>query len=299
MTQRRVQDYGTLAEAADIKQILFGLARSTVLEGCRFGVAGNNKMRVFPGIAVTNQGVMIIEDEVLELTVPTSTNAQDYTVYYDHVDQDISGGEPATLRLANGILNPADISGVILGYVKYPGSAVPLSSAFFYQEPEMFLRNFVPNRDNADWIIPLKGNGYLVTNTAGSALTINDYWDSTNLQYSLKLQNNVAGPGNATATFTFPFKVGSFPFALLQAKMTVDLGTTVEFKLIDSLGDLIDITTVPLNPQNNFFLYSYSIPTQAVQNSNDLIYLQMIVNLSSTRMVKLQGLGLSTYSLPI
>lgn len=299
MTQRRVQDYGTLAEAADIKQILFGLARSTVPEGSRFGVAGTNKMRVFPGIAITHQGVMIVEDEVIELTVPTTSNAQDYTVYYEHEDIDISGGEPAILRLANGILNPADIKGVILGYVKYPGSAVPLSSAHFYQEPETFLRNYLPSRSNADWVIPLKGNGYLLTNTANAALTVTDFWDEPNYKYSLKLQNNVAGPNVATATFTFPFKVNSYSFALLQAKMQIDLGATVEFKLIDSLGDLIDITTVPLPPQSDFFLYSYSIPPQAGQNSNDLVYLQMIVNISTTRMVKLQGLGLSTYSLPI
>lgn len=299
MTQRRVQDYGVLAESSDIKQILFGLARSTVLQGNRFGVAGSSVMRVFSGIAVTNQGVMIVEDEVQELPVPTSTNAQDYTVYYEHVDQDISGGEPAILRIANGILNPDGINGVILGYVKYPGGAVPLSSAHFYQEPETFLKNFIPNRENVDWLIPLKGAGYIVTNTANSALTITDYWDTVNLNYSLKLQNNVVSPNVATATFTMPFKVGLYPYSLLQAKMQVDLGASVEFKLLDSSSSLIDVTTVPLQPQSNFFLYSLSIPTEAIQNSNDLVYLQMVVNLSSTRSVKLQGLGLSTYNLPV
>jgi len=299
MTQRRIKDYGTLAEASDIKQMLYALARSSVLNGFRFGVAGTSKMRIFPGMAVTHEGVMIIEDEALELDVPVTTNAQDYTVYYEHVDQDISGGEPAILRLGNGILNPNDIKGVVLGYVRYPGSAVPMSTAFFEQEPEQTLRNFTPNRQNVDWVIPLKGNGYLVTATSGSPLTITDFWDTTTSSYSLKLQNNVNSVALATATFTFPFKVGPNPFSLFQAKMQVDLGATVEFKLIDSLGDLIDITAIPLEAQADFFLYSMNIPTQAVQRPNDLVYLQMILNISSTRMVKIQGLGLSPYNLPV
>jgi hypothetical protein len=299
MTQRRIKDYGTLAEASDLKQMLYALARSSVLQGLRFGVAGTSKMRVLPGTAVTHEGTMIIEDEPLEIDVPVTSNPQDYTVYYEHIDQDISGGEPAILRLGNGILNPNDIKGVVLGYVRYPGSAVPMSTAFFEQEPERNLKNYIPNRQNADWVIPLKGNGYLVTATSGSSLTITDFWDTVNNQYSLKLQNNVNSPSLATAIFTLPFKVGSTPFALFQAKMQVDLGATVEFKMIDSLGDLIDITAIPLDAQADFFLYSLSIPTQASQNPNDIIYLQMIVNISYTRMVKIQGIGLSQYNLPI
>lgn len=301
MTQRRIKDYGTLAEASDLKQILYALARSSVLQGFRFGVAGTSKMRIFPGMAVTNEGTMIIEDEALELDVPVTSNAQDYTVYYEHVDQDISGGEPAILRLGNGILNPKDIDGVVLGYVRYPGSAVPMSTAFFEQEPEQTLRNYTPNRQNVDWIIPLKGNGYLVTANSGSAMTMTDSWDAATSSYSLKLQNNVnaAVPTNAVAVITFPFKVGSTPFSLLQAKMQIDLGAIVDFQLIDSLGDSIGITQIPLGNQADFFLFSMNIPTQAVQKPNDLVYLQMIVQLPYTRMVKIQGIGLSQYNLPV
>lgn len=301
MTQRRIKDYGTLAEASDLKQILYALARSSVLQGFRFGVAGTSKMRVFPGMAVTHEGTMIIEDEALELDVPVTTDAQDYTVYYEHLDQDISGGEPAILRLGNGILNPNDIKGVVLGYVRYPGEAVPMSTAFFEQEPEQNLRNYTPNRQNVDWVIPLKGNGYLIPESgkSGSPLTITDFWDDTTNSYSLKIQNNVNSGALATAVFIFPFKVGPNPFSLFQAKMQVDLGATVEFKLIDSLGDLINITANPLDEQADFFLYSMNIPTQAVQRPNDLVYLQMILNISSTRMVKIQGLGLSPYNLPV
>lgn len=299
MTQRRIKDYGTLAEASDLKDLAFGLSRSTVLQGCRLSVAGTDKIRVYPGIAVTDKGIVIIEDEQIEIEVPSTTNAQDYTVYYKHVYEEISGGSPADLLLEKGLLNPDDISGVVIGYIQYPGQAVPMSSAYFKQEPEIFLKNYLPDRNNVEWLIPIKGAGYLITSTSGSALTITDYWDPTNLKYGLKIQNNVVGSALASATFTFPFKVSSFPFALLQAKMQVDLGATVDFKLIDSSGDLIDITANPLQAQSDFFLYSLSIPPESVQDTNNLVYLQMIINLSTTRKIQIQGLGLSSYNLPL
>lgn len=297
MVQRRIQDYGTLAEALDIKTIIYGLARSTVLQGFRFGIAGMNKLTIFNGIAVTDRGVMIIEDELQDITVPITASAQDYTVMYDHIDEDISGGVPAEIKLANGILSPEDISGVILGYIKYPGGAVPLNTGFFLQEPEVLLRNFIPNRQNADWVIPLKGNGYMQTKASGSALTISDIYDE--LGFYLRIQNNVSGPTLATATFTFPFKVNNIPYSLFQARMQVGIGATVEFKLIDSMGNPADITVAPLSSSKDFSLYSYNIAKEAIQTPNTIIYLQMLLNISTTKQIKLQGLGLSPYNLPI
>lgn len=299
MAQRRVVDYGSMADASDIKKIVEGLARSSVLIGNRFGVAGVNKIRILPGTAVTNQGVMIIEDEVLELNVPTTTNAQQYTVLYDHSDIDISGGVPAELRLANGALRPEDIDGVILGYINYPGGTIPLSSSMLIQEPELYLRNYVPSRKNAEWVIPIKGSGYMITAASGSPLTITDDWDNATSTYSLKLQNNVNSPSNSTAVFTFPFKVGTFDYALLQARMMIDTAVTVEFLFIDTNGNASNITAIPLPASTSLFLYELNIPTTAVQDPNRLCYVQMLVNVSYTRMIKLQGLGLSQYNLPL
>lgn len=297
MVQRRIQDYGTLAEAIDIKTIVYGLARSSVLQGFRLGVAGVNKLRIFAGVAVTGEGVMIIEDEVQELEIPITASAQEYTVMYRHIDEDISGGVAAEILLENGILAPEDIQGVILGYIKYPGSAVPLSTGFFLQEPEIILRNFIPNRLNSEWIIPLKGNGYIQSSSSGSALTVSDVFDGTN--YFLRMQNNVPGPSLSTSSFTFPLKVGDIPYSLFQARMQVDVGASVEFKLLDSNGDLIDITVAPVGFNPNFALYSYSIAKEAVQKPNTLVYLQMFLNISTTKQIKIQGLGLSPYNLPV
>lgn len=297
MVQRRIQDYGTLAEAIDIKTIIYGLARSSVLQGFRIGVAGVNKIRIFSGVAVTDKGVMIIEDEIQELSVPITAGAQDYTVMYDHIDEDISGGVPAEIKLANGILASSDISGVILGYIKYPGGAVPLNTGFFLQEPEIILRNYIPNRLNSDWLIPLKGNGYILSNSVGSALTLSDVFDGSH--YYLRMQNNVPGPTLATATYTFPFKVSDLPYSLFQARMQVDIGASIEFKMIDSYGNLVDVTVAPVGSSQDFALYSFNIAKEAIQTPNTLVYLQMILNVSTTKQVKLQGLGLSPYNLPV
>lgn len=299
MVQRRVVDYGALADASDIKKVIEGLARSSVLIGFRFGVSGVNKMRIFPGTAVTNQGVMIIEDEIVELEVPNTTTSQQYTVYYQHQDEDISGGVPADLKLGSGFLNPEDVDGVVLGYVDYPGDAIPLNATMFTQEPETYLRNFIPNRNNADWLVPIRNQGYMVTSTSGSALTLTDTWDAVNSQMFLKMQNNVSSASNATAVITFPFKVRSFPYALLQLRMQIDLAVTVEFLMIDTDGNEFNITEIPLAASADFSLYQYQIPKEAKQDPNRIIYIQMIVNAAYTRVIKLQGIGLSEYNLPL
>lgn len=297
MVQRRIQDYGTLAEAIDIKTIIYGLARSSVLQGFRFGVAGVSKLRIFAGVAVTDQGVMIIEDEIQELDIPITAGAQDYTVIYDHIDEDISGGIPADIKLSSGILAAADIRGVVLGYIKYPGGAVPLNAGFFLQEPEIILRNFIPNRLNSEWLLPIKGNGYIQTSSSGSAFTLSDVFDASG--FYLRMQNNVPGPTLATATFTFPFKVSDIPFSLFQARMQVDIGASIEFKLLDSSGNIVDITVAPVGSSQDFTLYSYNVAKEAVQTPNTLVYLQMFLNVSTTKQVKLQGIGLSPYNLPV
>lgn len=297
MVQRRIQDYGTLAEASDIKSVLRGLARSSVLQGFRFSVGSVDKLRISPGSAVTNEGILILEDENAELSIPITASPREYTVMYYHVDEDISGGVPASLNLENGILDPANINGVILGYINYPGSAVPLNSGFFLQEPELVLRNFIPNRKNNSWIVPMKGNGYMITSTSGSALSITDVFDGQ--AYFLRLQNNISSPILANAILTLPFKVDEFPFSLLQLKMQIDLGATVEIKVLDSVGITHDVTTIPLSSSPDISLYSLNLPKEAIQNSNTLIYLQIILNISSTNQVKIQGVGLSPYNLPV
>lgn len=297
MVQRRIQDFGTLAEASDIKSILYGLARSSVLQGFRFSVGSVDKLRISPGSAVTNQGVLILEDEDAEVSIPITANPREYTVMYYHVDEDISGGVPAELTLEDGILDPQNIDGVILGYINYPGSAVPLNSGFFLQEPELVLRNFIPNRKNAQWIIPMKGYGYMITSTSGSALSIADVFDGQN--FFLRMQNNVNSPILANAVITLPFKVDEFPFSLMQLKMQIDLGSTVEVKILDSVGEIHDVTAIPLSSSPSINLYSLNLPKEAVQNPNTLIYVQIILNISSTNQVKIQGVGLSPYNLPV
>lgn len=299
MTQRRIVDYGTPVEAGDLKDVFRSLARQTVLQGFRLGIAAKDKIRVNPGVCVTHEGVVIIEDETIEVTIQNTSAAADYTVLYEHTDMAITGGVPAELKAVNGIIANTDLKGVVLGYIRYPGNAIPLSPAMFLQEPEAILGNYIPSRNNADWIVPIKGNGYMVTDSSGSALTITDDWNSATSKMSLKIRNNINAIALGAATLTFPFKVGSQPYSLIQAKMQIDLGANVDMRIIDASGNVVDITTNPLQPQADFFLYSLSIPREAVQVANDYIYLQLVLNVQSTRGLKVQGLGLSAYNLPV
>lgn len=301
MTQRRIVDYGTPVEAGDLKDVFRSLARQTVLQGFRLGIAAKDKVRVNPGVCVTHEGVVIIEDEPIEIEIKNTSAAADYTILYEHSDMNITGGVPAELKAVNGIIANSDLKGVVIGYVKYPGDAIPVNVSMLLQEPEAVLSNYIPNRKNADWIVPVKGFGYLITETSGSALTITDDWSDSKM--SMKVRNNVNSIVMGYAVLTFPFKVGSKPFSIIQARMQIDLGANVYVRLVDSKGNVVDVTTNPLQPQADFFLFNLNIPREAVdpetQIPNNYVYLQLVFNIQSTKGVKVQGLGLSTYNLPV
>ena len=75
MTQQRIQDYGSPVIAKNLKDLANALtASSAVITGFQFTVASSNRVRIGPGKAITNQGVVIIEDEDRFVECPSKRN---------------------------------------------------------------------------------------------------------------------------------------------------------------------------------------------------------------------------------
>ena len=176
MSQLRIQDYGSPVVAQSLKSLIGSITVPGILSGNNFLKDSNTRMRVNPGSCVTGQGVIITEDEIKYLSIDNTSTAVDYTVYYSHTDVNISGGEAATLTLQVGLLTQEVISGCILGYVRYPGGGIPLDQSHFIQPPTLKLGTVIPTTENANWIFPIKNNGYLITYTSGATINITDTW---------------------------------------------------------------------------------------------------------------------------
>jgi len=269
-----------------------------VLKGFEFLVDSPNRIRINPGTAMTNQGVIIIENESKFLTIVNSSTPTDYTVYYDHTDQDVSGGVSAALTLQAGLLTGDVVSGVILGYIRYPGGAIPLSLAHFVQAPPLQLGSVKPKRETADWVVPVRNHGYMITNTSGGVITITDTFDISGPkpEMYIKLRNNSLSVGNVT--LTFPFKVMDIPYAILQMIISTDINASIIPSAIDSSGNS-SVLSAAFSGNPNLVLQTVALPRTLVQTPNTIIYLQLQLTVAVNKEVKIQALGLNTFNLPI
>lgn len=298
MTQRRIQDFGSPIVASSLKKMNAAYAPAGVLKGFEFLVDSPNRIRVAPGAAVTNQGVIIIENEAKFLSIVNSSTPADYTIYYEHADQDVTGGVSAALIFQSGLLTADVVSGVILGYVRYPGGAAPLSSAHFVQSAPLQLGSIKPKRTTAPWLVPVKSHGYMATGTSGGVITLTDTFDITGSkpEMYLKMRNNSLAVGSLT--LTFPFKVMDFPYSILQMVISTDINASIVPSVIDSQGNT-QILAAAFTGSPTLVLQTVAIPRTLIQTSNTLIYLQLQMSIAVNKEAKIQAVGLNTFNLPV
>lgn len=297
MGQSRIQDYGSPVVARSLKTLVKSLVRPTRLQGLDFIVDAPDRLRITPGNAVTDQGVIISETEAKVIPITNSSNPVDYTIYYAHVDADISGGVSADLTIDTGLLTAEVVDGVILGYIRYPGGAVPLSSVHFVQTPPLSIGTVAPSREEANWTIPTSTYGFLKTAASGQALTYTDVFDVTPPNIYLKVRNN--GLVSGTATLTFPFKVGAQPFSLFQIRLSTDINTTATPVLVDSAGTSFTLGSSPYTGAPTIAYQEARIPRDSMQTPNTLIYVQLLLSASAAREIKIQALGLNRFNAPV
>jgi len=134
MSQRRLNIFGDLIDTADLPEMISNIMSPGRLTGFDFIVAASDYMTITAGSCLLPDGVLVTEDETKSLVIPNSSLATDYTVVYQLEDTQTLGGSPAILRLLSGIKRQEDFTdGTILGWIRYPGGSIPISSSFFIQ----------------------------------------------------------------------------------------------------------------------------------------------------------------------
>lgn len=133
MSQKRYINFGTDADAGKVKAINSQFFAPQVLRADEpfFSASPPDQLLIQPHSCIFESGIVLVEDEEIAITISTSFNSANYTLYYEHLDEDNIGGIAASLKTAGGLLQTVD-NGVILGWVVYPGGSVPLDSSMLY-----------------------------------------------------------------------------------------------------------------------------------------------------------------------
>jgi len=133
MSQKRLLNFGTTADASKTKEMHQQFFAAQVLRADEPFISAYppDQILVRPHSVIFDNGLILIEDEIQTFTVETSYNSSTYTIYYEHIDEDIIGGVAASLKLVFGLL-PSVSNGVVLGWIVYPGGSVPVSNSMIY-----------------------------------------------------------------------------------------------------------------------------------------------------------------------
>jgi len=302
MSQTRIQDYGSAANASSIKGLLKSiLPMSGILYGNEFTVVRSSAIQVAPGACLTAEGVIILENEYKEISIPDLSIPGNYTIYYSHEDDMISGGVPAILTADSGFLT--EVPGTVLGYIGYDG--ILLTQDQVTQPPPLKI-GYKQNKIDSNWVFPTKNTVIMTKNTGGAIISVTDAYELVNDKYEMfiRIKNN-SDPFDVNRigylTLSFPFKVFEEPFALLQLIAGVSEGSFITLRFADSTGNLVTFEI----PPSQIFTSSLSLrefyfpKVTTTQTPNTICYAHVDLQLGVGSEVKLQAIGLSPYNVPI
>jgi len=134
MAQTRIFNYGDTATQAKFKQALSTLFPALVYEGCDLTVGGTSTVTMAAGSILTPGGVLVTEDASVNISLTLTAAAEDFTLVCTHADEQLLGGAGATYSAVSGFLSTYTNS-TVLGWVRYPGGAIPLASSMIIPAP--------------------------------------------------------------------------------------------------------------------------------------------------------------------
>lgn len=169
MSQRRFVNFGADANASTVKTINSILAAPQVLRATApfFQASAPDQLVVRPHSVIFESGMLLDENETLTFTVPTTFGAADYTLLYEHIDEDIIGGTAAIVELRGGLLDAVPNT-VILGWVRYPGGSVQL-------DPTMLFPNRIGQLQPSQMTREVYGEGHVIVQNPNVTITQTPY----------------------------------------------------------------------------------------------------------------------------
>ncbi len=173
MSERRFTDFGRMLPAEDRNAAQAAVTHHGVLHGMALSASEDGVMlSVSPGASITQDGVIIENQDSREIEFPVSSVARVVTVCLVHVFNTITAGQGSNIELrdvtdeegdpifATQVLDEdEEQEGLVIGWVNYPGGSVPLDDSMIFRAPT--LRRINPWTDDTvenayiDAVIPI------------------------------------------------------------------------------------------------------------------------------------------------
>ena len=236
MAQQRFINFGDTVLAQRINEISTAIVNHGVLSGGTFSVGITNRtLRISPNKVMLNE-LLLIEDNFTDILVPiVGTGSQDFTVVYEHSNQNVQGGVPAIILITEGLFGFDDLDdSTILGWIRYPGGSVPLDTAMFIEAPKLQIKN--PEEfPSSVQVPPFLTKIYVQTETpTPGAIVAVDQYDPFNLKAFMELENSAAAIN--TIQHLFPFISGVEAPNRIILEASVELGASVTASLLSEDG---------------------------------------------------------------
>jgi hypothetical protein len=251
MAQQRFINFGDTVLADRINEISTAIVESGVLSGAVFSKLDSETLAVGPS-SVMLPTLLMEESVSTNILIPLTSGAKDYTVVYEHLNQNVQGGVAAQLLLLEGIFSFGDLENtVVLGWVRYPGGSVPLETGFFIEAPKLQISN--PTTFPSNIMLPAyldKIHVQSETPISGS-ITQTDVYDKVNFRAYLELENSAASV--QTIQHLFPFIVVTTPPDRLIAEVSAELGANVTIELVAEGGTTFSATNNTISNTSSLF----------------------------------------------
>lgn len=250
--QRRINIFGDFIDAMDLPDAFAHMFSAGRYTGNVFSVADSSHLRLSAGSLMLPNGVVVLEDEYKDLTIPNSSSPISYTIIYQSEDDLLMGGSPAILRPITGLFRQDAFSdAAVMGWVLYPGGSVPLSLSHFFQ-PD-YLR-VVSNPSKFIWEMLAPFSSAL---RVGSWQETASYSESTG-EYVTKWQSPINTSGViSTQKVHMPFIIKDQPQKLI-IRMHVDIHCNLDIK-VNVGGTLLDVASSISNTPS-LMSFEYNLP---------------------------------------
>lgn len=289
---------GDPVTAAGIQKILIGLAVPAILDGMQLTAPAADQIAVAPGKALTDSGVMISEDEVKLLQFVQTVQPANYTVYYSYTPSQNFGGNPAVLTVAPGLIPSSSFqNGVLLGWIKYPGASVPLSSSMFVSAKRIKLDESPEQQSNV-FTTRYAPFSFSLTRTAvsGPFPVFSETYDGSTFSPRTILQNT--GGSLSNCTYILPFQIS--PFGL--GKITISVAVSAQASLTVNIQKTDGTVIAPI--ETNFYtnqpMDDFILSFDQANNftPGEVCYIQFVMAIQPGNSVTFKALGTSADTEP-
>jgi len=301
MTQRRIWNYGDTFTSERATTAASALHDPGVYQGYDITLTDTDTLSLGPGFLLLPSGILVGETSPIELVIsPLPAAPVNYTIVVRHSDADVIGGQAATYSVEVGLISQDSLSdGVAIGYIRYPGGAVPLQSYFISPARRLPSAPF-----DSSQLVPTSLLAPFSSSWVLSSIGVNTSFSNLYISPNAFTRVETDGlgpvpPGFESSVFVFPLVARRFRPVSIVVRSIVSPNSSLVLSMLDTDGNSVVLSGSSLGPSPIFSDRVVSVdPSSGVFTEGNLYILQVTTNTPSLERVDLQSIQILYDPLP-